>query len=181
MAQMLKRSFSVSATAFSGLVKAPAQVHGIEGRYASALYSAAYKQKSLEQVDKDLQKIRSIYQQDASFRVSAASFVESPSVAVIFLLRELRSQIPLFSGGQKKNRLLLGNRQQSSAYWLRKSTNFLVTSAEPLTKSHESALNDALNKPSIMGGLVVTIGDKYVDLSIASRVKKLKEVIIASV
>ncbi|PIO71026.1 ATP synthase F1, delta subunit [Teladorsagia circumcincta] len=71
-----------------------------------------------------------------------------------------------------------------------------VTSAEPLTKSHESALADALHKmaksgqkinvtytvkPSIMGGLVVTIGDKYVDLSIASRVKKLKEVIVASI
>ncbi|VDL85024.1 unnamed protein product [Nippostrongylus brasiliensis] len=71
-----------------------------------------------------------------------------------------------------------------------------VTSAEPLSKSHESALNDALHKmaksgqklnvtyavkPSIMGGLIVTIGDKYVDLSIASRVKKLTETLVASV
>ncbi|VDL80316.1 unnamed protein product [Nippostrongylus brasiliensis] len=76
MAQMLKRSFSMSATAFSGLVKAPVQVHGIEGRYASALYSAAHKKNSLEQVDKDLQKIRSLYQQDQKFK----DFVRDPTL-----------------------------------------------------------------------------------------------------
>uniref|UniRef100_A0A1I7WNI8 ATP synthase subunit O, mitochondrial n=1 Tax=Heterorhabditis bacteriophora TaxID=37862 RepID=A0A1I7WNI8_HETBA len=36
-------------------------------------------------------------------------------------------------------------------------------------------------KPSIIGGLLVTIGDKYVDLSIASRIKKFKETLVASV
>ena len=61
---------------------------------------------------------------------------------------------------------------------------------QPLSKKHESALSDALQKfaksgqklhitfntkPSIVGGLVVTIGDKYVDLSIASRIKKYTE------
>jgi len=35
-------------------VKAPIQVFGIEGRYATALYSAAVKQKKLEAVEKDL-------------------------------------------------------------------------------------------------------------------------------
>jgi hypothetical protein len=30
------------------------QVYGVEGRYASALYSAASKQKSLDAVEKDL-------------------------------------------------------------------------------------------------------------------------------
>ncbi|KAK6042120.1 ATP synthase F1, delta subunit [Cooperia oncophora] len=207
MAQMLKRSFSVSATAFSGLVKAPAQVHGIEGRYASALYSAAYKQKSLEQVDKDLQKIRSIYQQDASFRefVLVNPTLRGQKKKVVTL--EIAKKLGLAKESTNFLGLLAENGRLSKLEAVVSSFEHImrahrgelfvqVTSAEPLTKSHESALNDALNKmaksgqklnvtytikPSIMGGLVVTIGDKYVDLSIASRVKKLKEVIIASV
>ena len=38
----------------SGLVKAPCQVSGTEGRYAAALFSAASKNKSLDVVEKDL-------------------------------------------------------------------------------------------------------------------------------
>lgn len=61
-----------------------------------------------------------------------------------------------------------------------------------MTSSQESALKDALSKhvksgekltinfqvrPSIVGGLIVTIGDKYVDLSVASKIKKLTDVV----
>lgn len=45
------------------------KVHGIEGRYASALYTAAFKQKSLDQVDKDLQKIVALYREEPKFKV----------------------------------------------------------------------------------------------------------------
>ncbi|VDM81807.1 unnamed protein product [Strongylus vulgaris] len=160
--------------------KSPAsEVHGVEGRYAAALYSAAYKQKSLDKVDKDLQKIREVYQQDKNFQ----EFILNPTLK-----------------GSKKKQTVLSIAQKLGLS--KESTNFLgelfvqVTSAEPLSKSYESALNDALHKmaksgqklnvtynvkPSILGGLIVNIGDKYVDLSIASRVKKLKEVLVASV
>ncbi|KIH57962.1 ATP synthase F1, delta subunit [Ancylostoma duodenale] len=216
MAQMLKRSFSMSATAFSGLVKAPVAVHGIEGRYASALYSAAHKQKSLDQVDKDLQKIRS----KTAFCIMS-DFTRTKKIIIKDFVLD-----PTLKGLKKKQAILAVAQKLGLA---KESTNFLgllaengrlskleavvasyehimrahrgelfvqVTSAEPLSKSHESALSDALHKmaksgqklnvtytvkPSIMGGLVVTIGDKYVDLSIASRIKKLKETLVASV
>lgn len=35
----------------------PVQVYGLEGRYATALYSAATKQKKLEQVEKELLRV----------------------------------------------------------------------------------------------------------------------------
>lgn len=35
--------------------------------------------------------------------------------------------------------------------------------------------------PAIIGGLVVSIGDKYVDMSIASKIKKYSDVITAAV
>jgi len=45
---------------FSKLVRPPVQVYGIEGRYATALYSAASKQNKLEQVEKELLKVAQI-------------------------------------------------------------------------------------------------------------------------
>jgi hypothetical protein len=35
----------------------PVQVYGIEGRYATALYSAASKEKKLDQVEKELLRV----------------------------------------------------------------------------------------------------------------------------
>lgn len=34
--------------------------------------------------------------------------------------------------------------------------------------------------PSIIGGLVASIGDKYVDMSVASKIKKYKDLIEAA-
>ena len=39
-------------------MQAPIQVFGLEGRYAHALYSAATKEKQLDTVEKDFNKIR---------------------------------------------------------------------------------------------------------------------------
>ena len=50
---MLTRGFSTSPTP-PALAKTPIPVYGIEGRYSSALFSAAQKQKSLEAVERDL-------------------------------------------------------------------------------------------------------------------------------
>lgn len=36
----------------------PVQVYGLSGSYASALYSAASKQKSLDSVEKDLKSVK---------------------------------------------------------------------------------------------------------------------------
>ncbi|VDK60701.1 unnamed protein product, partial [Cylicostephanus goldi] len=181
-------------------------VHGVEGRYAAALYSAAHKQKSLDKVDKDLQKLRDVYKQDKKFQ----EFVLDPtlkgakkkeqvlsvaqklglckeSVNFLGLLAENGRLTKLEAVFDSFDQIMRAHRGELSVQ---------VISAEPLSKQHESALNDALHKmaksgqklnvsytvkPSILGGLIVNIGDKYVDLSIASRVKKLKETLIASV
>lgn len=46
------RSLSTSAT--TPMIKPPIQVFGLAGRYASALYSAASKNKTLDTVEKEL-------------------------------------------------------------------------------------------------------------------------------
>ena len=67
-----------------------------------------------------------------------------------------------------------------------------VTTADPLTREEEEevkkGLTDALPKgrtlnlvtrvnPALIGGLVVDIGDKHIDLSIASRVKQVQQLL----
>ena len=70
-----------------------------------------------------------------------------------------------------------------------------VTTATPLDAEQKKSLEAALKKflkgnevlqltatvdPSIIGGMVVSIGDKFVDMSVASKVKKYTELISAS-
>merc|ERR1712098_385982 len=50
----LVRQFSSTAAKAGKLVQPPLQVFGSEGRYATALYSAASKQSKLEAVEKEL-------------------------------------------------------------------------------------------------------------------------------
>ena len=35
--------------------------------------------------------------------------------------------------------------------------------------------------PSIIGGIVIDIGDKHIDLSIASRIKKIQQMVLQNV
>uniref|UniRef100_A0A0K8U429 Oligomycin sensitivity conferral protein n=5 Tax=Bactrocera latifrons TaxID=174628 RepID=A0A0K8U429_BACLA len=70
-----------------------------------------------------------------------------------------------------------------------------VVTAKPLDSSQSKQLESALRSflkgnqqlkitsrvdPSIIGGLIVSIGDKYVDMSIASKVKLYTDVITSS-
>lgn len=50
------------------MIKTPIQVFGSEGRYATALYSAATKQKQLEAVEKELVQIQSAMKKNPSLR-----------------------------------------------------------------------------------------------------------------
>jgi F-type H+-transporting ATPase subunit O len=44
-------------------------------------------------------------------------------------------------------------------------------------KSNESVQLTAKVDPSIIGGMVVSIGDKYVDMSVSSKIKKYTDLI----
>lgn len=45
---------------FTKLVRPPVRIHGIEGHYATAFYSAASTQNKLEQVGKELLRVAQI-------------------------------------------------------------------------------------------------------------------------
>ena len=58
------------------MVQTPIQVFGTEGRYATALYSAATKKKALDAVEKDLKKFSETLKKDGRL----ADFLADPSI-----------------------------------------------------------------------------------------------------
>lgn len=48
---------------------------------------------------------------------------------------------------------------------------------QKLIKPNETVLLTAKVDPSLIGGMIVSIADKYVDMSVASKIKKMSDVI----
>uniref|UniRef100_A0A915Q5Q0 Oligomycin sensitivity conferral protein n=1 Tax=Setaria digitata TaxID=48799 RepID=A0A915Q5Q0_9BILA len=67
---MFRRCMSLTTTfrAAEHTVRSPIQVHGIEGRYAEALYSAGVKDKNLDAIDKDFKSLQSLYKSSTKFK-----------------------------------------------------------------------------------------------------------------
>jgi len=65
---LFKRSFAISASALQ-VIRPPVQVSGIEGKYASALYSSGMKEKSLDKIEKDLSQLKVLYDTNNDFKV----------------------------------------------------------------------------------------------------------------
>jgi len=201
----LSRGLSTASGA-SKMIKSPLPVFGIEGRYASALYSAATKMKQLDGVEKDLTALQTALRADSKLR----DLFLNPAIK-----RNLKATAIKEACKQVKYQEATSNLLQSLAEngRLKKIDGVIntfklvmaahrgdvvceVVSAKPLDASQRSQLESTLKKflkanenikltarvdPSIIGGLVISIGDKYVDLSIASKVKKYQEVISAAV
>ncbi|KAM6177906.1 ATP synthase peripheral stalk subunit OSCP, mitochondrial [Rhynchocyon petersi] len=192
------RCFSTSVVRpFSKLVRPPVQLHGVEGRYATALYSAASKQNKLDQVEKELLRV--------------AQLLKDPKVSLAILNPHVKRSIKVKSLNDitAKERfspltsnlinLLAENGRLNNTPGVisafstimsvhRGEVPCTVTTASPLDSASLSELKTVLNSflsqgqvlklevktdPSIMGGMIVRIGEKYVDMSARSKIQKL--------
>ncbi|KAL6444698.1 hypothetical protein ACFW04_002046 [Cataglyphis niger] len=204
ISKIIIRTFS-SSTVAQQLVKPPIQVFGLEGRYAMALYSAASKQNVLDAVEKDLITFQGLLKTDTKL----VDFVKNPSIKrrdKVEAFKAIGSKINLNPATANLLTLLAENgrlpkiNQIINLYKIIMSANrgevvCEVITAKPLdadTKGKlESALKGFLKKgqtillttkidPTIIGGMVVSIGDKYVDMSVASKIKKYTDLIQAT-
>lgn len=69
--------------------QAPITLHGLEGRYATAIYTAAARQNSLDAVEKDLSAFAQAIKKDEAFK----SFLENPTVPRATKLSGLNSVV----------------------------------------------------------------------------------------
>ncbi|XP_053604838.1 ATP synthase subunit O, mitochondrial [Plodia interpunctella] len=202
---MLVRSLSTSAAA-AQMVKPPVQVFGLEGRYASALYSAASKSKALDVVEKELIQFQQSIKSDAKLK----EFILNPTLKRSFKADALKTVATKINFSPTTSNLLAllaenGRLQKLegviNAYKIMMSAHrgevtCEVITAKPLDAAQKQSLEAALKKflkgnetlqltskvdPALLGGMVVSIGDKYVDMSVASKVKKYTELISAAV
>lgn len=200
----MARNFSSSSVA-QQMIKAPIQVFGLEGRYATALYSAASKLKQLDQVEKELTTWQQTLKSDAKLRDIVISPIINRKVLATALKEtcEKMRQSPatsnllqvLADNGRMKRLEIVINHFKSIMAAHRGDVVCEVTTAKPLDDSQRKQLEGALKAflksneklqltakvdPSIIGGLIVSVGDKYVDMSIASKVKMYKDLISTS-
>ncbi|XP_076236170.1 ATP synthase subunit O, mitochondrial [Calliopsis andreniformis] len=202
--RVIARSFS-STSAVQQMVKPPIQVFGVEGRYATALYSAASKQKSLNNVEKDLIKLQDVLKKDKTLN----EFVKNPSIKrkdKVEGLKAVSTKMSLSKETGNLLALLAENGRLGKVDSVINTFKLLmaasrgevvceVITAKPLDADMKAKLETALKgflskgqtilltakvDPAIIGGMVVSIGDKYVDMSVASKVKKYTEIITAA-
>ncbi|XP_038555626.1 ATP synthase subunit O, mitochondrial [Micropterus salmoides] len=192
------RQFSTSVIRpASKLIKPPIQVYGVEGRYATALFSAASKQSKLDQVEQELGKVTTLLKDS-----KLSSVVMNPHIKrsikqktfndVLAKAKLSPITINLINVLADNGRLTLTGDvinafgKMMSAH--RGEVICSVTTAQPLDAANLSELKVALNgflqkgetikletksDPSILGGMIVSIGDKYVDMSTKTKIQKL--------
>jgi len=195
---ILSRALSSSAQS----VKPPVQLFGLEGRYATALYSAASKMKQLDQVEKDLVGIQNTIRANKKLREQVTSPIINKKV-MSQALKEAAGSLRMAPATGNLLGLLADNGRLKKLDTVVSAFKTImaahrgevvceIVTAKPLDSSQNKQLETALKAflkpnqtlfitsrvdPSIIGGMIVSIGDKYVDMSIASKVKMYTDII----
>lgn len=191
-----------TATA-SKMVKTPIPLFGVEGRYTTALFSAASKQQQLDAVETDLKKLSKVIESDTKFR----DFLYNPLANLAhkkdILQQTLRSKlgvcdltINLVNVMTESRRLKYLNPVAKSYIRMMELTRgekqCMVTTAKPFTedalrKELEASLKgftkNKLNiqmkvDPTILGGMIIDFsGEHYIDMSIRSKIKMYSDLL----
>ncbi|KAK2600152.1 ATP synthase F0 subcomplex subunit OSCP atp5 [Conoideocrella luteorostrata] len=196
------RSFAAAATSDG---QPPIAVFGLDGTYASALYTAAAKSSTLDPTAKALSSLNGLFEKDPKLTqiLSAPTLTADDKSAIV---AELAKQAG--AGGEtvknfldtlaENNRLnlLKGVCEKFGAIMsaARGEVELKVTSAQALDSKTLSRLEAAVTKSEyvgqgkklkvtnevnsdIIGGLVVEVGDRTIDLSVSSRVAKMNKLL----
>jgi len=180
------------ASTSSPMVKTPVPLFGIDGRYVTAIWSAAAKQKKLDVVDSDLKQLLLASQKDKRFQdflfnplVKAKEKKEILSKATIKLSDLTLNLIGVLSENGRIKMLpavaKIFNRVMAIS---RGELECTVTTAKPIDDSTRKEIEQSLNgfvkgqklsltlkvDPSILGGMLVDFGgEHFIDMSIRSK------------
>lgn len=171
----------------------------MEGRYATALYSAASKQNKLEQVEKELLRVAQLLKEP-----KLAASILNPYVKRSVKMKSLNDITAkerfspltanlmnlLAENGRLRNAQGVISAFSTMMSVHRGEVPCTVTTASPLEEATLSELKTVLKgflsqgqvlklevktDPSIMGGMIVRIGEKYVDMSAKTKIQKLSK------
>ncbi|QBM87202.1 F-type H+-transporting ATPase subunit O [Metschnikowia aff. pulcherrima] len=197
---MASRLFARSMASAAKSVKPPVQLFGVDGTYATALYSASVQDSSVEASYNGLKKISELVQQDPKVN----EFLTNPALS----RDDRKTVIDTLASSLKLDKTIVNflsvlseNNRLDELNAIYKNFGLLfdahqgvveatITSSKALDSKILKKLQTAIQKssfvgdgktlkisnqvnPEILGGLIVDVGDKTVDLSIASKVAKL--------
>jgi F-type H+-transporting ATPase subunit O len=195
------RSFS-STPSNAAAVALPIQLYGLEGRYATAIYTAAVKKNQLTAVEKDFQGITETFakekrlndilknplltkeqRQNAVNELAVKKNANALTVNTLTLLAE-NGRLGRLQGVAKAFATIM------SAH--KGEINAKVTTAKQLDATELKDLQAVLKTfvksgntlkletkvdPTLIGGMVVELGDRYIDLSISSRLRTYEAIV----
>lgn len=170
---------------------------GIAGRYATALFDLAEEQNALDDVQRDLQTITSLLEESADL----VKVVRSPVISRQDQARAMNAVLEAAGAGQTvknfvgvvaQNRRLFALPGMIRAYnellaQHRGEVSASVTSALPLSEEQRQKLSDTLKQAvgrdvnietsvdeGLLGGMVVRVGSRMVDYSLATKLNSLR-------
>ncbi|KAL7538333.1 hypothetical protein ACHAXR_008481 [Thalassiosira sp. AJA248-18] len=175
----------------------PLDLYGLNARYANATYIAASKSESLEAVETELLAIKHSAENSKEF----ASFLENPLISRDSKTKSVEDMLKGKTTSVTMNLMttLAGNARLNSVVGItdsyvqlmkakRGEVEATIISAEALNKTQTAAVSEAMKSqfpkgakvvlktevdPSILGGLQIQIGDKFLDLSVGSRIEEV--------
>ncbi|KAH8961207.1 hypothetical protein BDL97_05G039600 [Sphagnum fallax] len=183
-------------------IEVPLPMYGVAGKYASALYVTAVRKNALEPVETELQQVCGAARTNPAF----ADFLKDPSVSKTVRVKAIegifrdtkfndvtKNLLAVLAENGRLSRL----QQITSAYseLLRAHRGEIlavVTAALELSKQELEDIKNAMKgylKPgqtltveqkvdrSIIGGIVVDIEDKHIDLSIDTKIKQMEKLL----
>lgn len=182
--------------------KPPVQLYGVDGTYANALYSASVAQSSVESSFEGLTKVAELIKVDPKvndFLSNPVLSLDERKIVIDTISQNLKldkTVTNFLSVLSENNRL-----GEFASIYKNFGTLFdaylgiveaTITSSKPLDSKILKKLQAAIQKssfvgegktlkvnnkvdPEILGGLVVDVADKTVDLSIASKVSRLNQ------
>ncbi|KAH6871974.1 ATP synthase delta subunit-domain-containing protein [Thelonectria olida] len=186
----------------------PVYLSGLDGTYATALYTAAAKMSTLDPTAKAIANLSNVFVKDTKLtqvlstpRLSA----EDKSAIVAELSKHTGANVATVKNFletlAENNRLghLQGVCEKFGELMSAKrgEVEMTITSAERLDNKTLSRLETAVSKssyvsqgkklkvtnkvdPEIVGGLIVAVGDRTIDLSVCSRIAKMNKLLTDS-
>ncbi|KAK2772383.1 ATP synthase subunit 5 [Colletotrichum kahawae] len=199
------RTYAAAAAATEN-VKPPVAVFGLDGTYATALYTAAVKSSALDPTAKALSTLEALVSKDAKLSTILAAPTLSPEDKSA-IVAELTKQAG--AGSQETVKNFLAALAENNRLGLlpgvcqkfgeimsaaRGEVELIVTSATQLDNKTLNRLESAITKssyvgqgkklkvtnqvnPEIVGGLIVEVGDRTIDLSVSSKIAKLNKLL----
>ncbi|KAJ9623499.1 ATP synthase F0 subcomplex subunit OSCP atp5 [Taxawa tesnikishii (nom. ined.)] len=174
--------------------KPPVPLFGLDGTYASALYTAAAKTQTLDNTAKALENMNNVFKKDNKLQaiLSAPTLSASDKSQIV-------AEIQKHAGVQDK-----GNTVKNFLNTLAENNRLsvleggevemIVTSAAPLDNKIIRQLETAVSKsqyvgqgkklkvtpkvnPDIRGGLIVEIGERTIDLSVSAKMARMNKLL----